>query len=113
MSSVVDPHGEGFQVEISSQISYGMNTARKRGSQMSTKNVSDILKLVEFINEEVRGVSKRLSRVTPREVTEKLGSLALLREKILSLQVNLPEEVEKKLSELYPAIDKIKQKSQQ
>ena len=76
---------------------------------MAAKKISEILKLVEFINEEVKTVSKRLSRVTPREVSEKLGTLALLREKILNLQVDLPQDVEKKLSELYPAIDRIKQ----
>ncbi len=78
---------------------------------MSTKKISDILKLVEFINEEVKEISKRLTRVTPKDVSEKLGTLALLREKILNLQVNLPDDVEKKFSELYPALDKIKQKS--
>jgi hypothetical protein len=78
--------------------------------QMSQKRISEILKLVEFLNEEVKEVSKRLSRVTPKEVSEKLGALALLREKILSLQVDLPLDVEKKLFELYPSIDKIKQK---
>jgi hypothetical protein len=78
---------------------------------MAAKRISEILKLVEFLNEEVKTVSKRLSRVTPREVTEKLGTLALLREKILNLHVDLPQEVEKKLSELYPAIDKIKQQN--
>jgi hypothetical protein len=77
---------------------------------MVQKKVSEILKLVEFLNEEVREVSKRLSRVTPKEVSEKLGALALLREKILNLQLELPQEVERKLSELYPTIDKIKQK---
>ncbi|MEI9475236.1 MAG: hypothetical protein WCO26_01480 [Deltaproteobacteria bacterium] len=77
---------------------------------MAAKKISEILKLVEFINGEVKEVSKRLSRVTPREVSEKLGTLALLREKILNLQVDLPQEVEKKLSELYPAIDRIKPK---
>jgi hypothetical protein len=46
--------------------------------------------------------------VTPKEVSEKLGALALLREKVLNLQVDLPQDLEKKLSELYPAIDKIK-----
>jgi hypothetical protein len=75
---------------------------------MAQKKVSEILKLVEFLNEEVKEVSKRLSRVTPREVSEKLGALALLREKVLNLQVDLPQDVEKKLSELYPVIDKIK-----
>ena len=80
---------------------------------MSNKKISDILKLVEFLNEEVKEVSKRLSRVTPRDISEKLGTLALLRETILNLQVNLPEDLEKKLSELYPVIDKIKQKSRQ
>ena len=75
---------------------------------MAQKRISEILKLVEFLNEEVKEVSKRLSRVTPREVSEKLGSLALLREKVLNLQVDLPQDVEKKLSELYPVIDKIK-----
>jgi len=78
---------------------------------MAAKKISEILKLVEFINEEVKEVSKRLARVTPREVSEKLGTLALLRERILNLQVDLPQDVEKKLSELYPAIDKIKQKN--
>jgi GTPase Era involved in 16S rRNA processing len=77
---------------------------------MSQKKISDILKLVDFLNEEVKEVSKRLSRVTPREVSEKLGALALLREKILNLQVELPSEVEKRLSEIYPSLDKIRQK---
>jgi hypothetical protein len=77
---------------------------------MSQKKISEILKLVEFLNVEVKEVSKRLSRVTPKEVSEKLGALALLREKVLNLQVDLPPEVEKKLSEIYPSIDKIKQK---
>jgi len=77
---------------------------------MAQKKVSEILKLVEFLNEEVKEVSKRLSRVTPKEVSEKLGTLALLREKILNLQVDLPQEIETKLSQLYPLIDKIKQK---
>ena len=77
---------------------------------MSQKKVSEILKLVEFLNEEVKEVSKRLSRVTPKEVSEKLGALALLREKILNLQVDIPQELEKKFSELYPSINKIKQK---
>jgi len=78
--------------------------------RMAQKKISEILKLIEFLNEEVKEVSKRLSRVTPREVSEKLGTLALLREKILNLQVDLPQDVEKRLSELYPALDKIKQK---
>jgi len=69
-----------------------------------------MIKLVEFLNEEVKEVSKRLSRVTPKEVSEKLGALALLREKILNLQVELPQDLEKKLTELYPSIEKIKQK---
>jgi len=43
-------------------------------------------------------------------VSEKLGNLALLREKILSLEVELPPEIERKLTELYPAIEKIRQK---
>ena len=77
---------------------------------MSQKRILEILKLVEFLNEEVKEVSKRLSRVTPKEVSEKLGALALLREKVLNLQVDLPQDLEKKLSELYPAIEKIKQK---
>jgi hypothetical protein len=77
---------------------------------MAHKKISEILKLIEFLNEEVKEVSKRLSRVTPREVSEKLGTLALLREKILNLQADLPQDVEKKLSDLYPALDKIKQK---
>ena len=77
---------------------------------MAQKRVSEVLKLVEFLNGEVKEVSKRLSRVTPKEVSEKLGALALLREKVLNLQVDLPQDLEKKLSELYPAIDRIKQK---
>ena len=77
---------------------------------MSQKKISEIIKLVEFLNEEVKEVSKRLSRVTPKEVSEKLGALALLREKILNLEVDIPQELEKKFSELYPSINKIKQK---
>jgi len=77
---------------------------------MSQKRISEILKLVEFLNEELKVVSKRLSRITPKEVSEKLGALALLREKVLNLQIDLPQDVEKKLTELYPFIDKIKQK---
>jgi hypothetical protein len=77
---------------------------------MSQKKISEVLKLVEFLNEEVKEVSKRLSRVTPREVSEKLGTLALIREKILNLQIDIPQDVEKKLMELYPAIDKIRNK---
>ena len=77
---------------------------------MAQKRVSEVLKLVEFLNEEVKEVSKRLSRVTPREVSEKLGTLALIREKVLNLQVDLPQDVEKKLTELYPALDKIRNK---
>jgi len=77
---------------------------------MAQKRVLEILKLVELLNEEVKEVSKRLSRVTPREVSEKLGTLALLREKVLNLPVDLPTEIEKKLTELYPAIDRIKAK---
>jgi hypothetical protein len=81
-----------------------------RKTEMAQKRISEVLKLVEFLNEEVKEVSKRLSRVTPREVSEKLGTLALIREKILNLQVELPQDVEKRLTELYPAIDKIKNK---
>lgn len=77
---------------------------------MAQKKLSEILKLVEFLNEEIKEVSKRLSRITPKEVSEKLGTLALIRERLLGLQVELPEELEKRLSELYPAIEKIKQK---
>jgi hypothetical protein len=77
---------------------------------MAQKRVSEVLKLVEFLNGEVKEVSKRLSRVTPKEVSEKLGALALLRERVLNLQVELPQDLEKKLSELYPVIDKIRQK---
>ncbi len=78
--------------------------------RMALKKILEILKLVEFLNDEVKEVSKRLSRVTPKEVSEKLGTLALLRKKILNLQVDLPQEVEKKLTELYPTIDKVKPK---
>jgi hypothetical protein len=77
---------------------------------MSQKKISEILKLVEFLNEEVKEVSKRLSRVTPKEVSEKLGALALLREKILNLQMDFPQEIETKLSQIYPSLDRIKQK---
>ncbi len=77
---------------------------------MAQKKVVEILKLVEFLNGEVKEVSKRLSRVTPKEVSEKLGALALLRERVLNLHVDLPQDLETRLSELYPAIDKIKQK---
>ena len=77
---------------------------------MAVKRIAEILKLVDFLNEEVKEVSKRLSRVTPREVSEKLGTLALLREKILNLQVDLPQELENRLSQIYPTIDKMKQK---
>ena len=80
------------------------------GDTVTQKRVSEVLKLVEFLNEEVKEVSKRLSRVTPREVSEKLGTLALIREKILTLQIDIPQDVEKKLTELYPAIDKIRSK---
>jgi hypothetical protein len=81
-----------------------------RRTEMTQKRISEVLKLVEFLNEEVKAVSKRLSRVTPREVSEKLGTLALIREKILNLQVELPQDVEKKLTEIYPAIDRIRNK---
>ncbi len=77
---------------------------------MPQKRLSEILKLIEFLNEEIKEVSKRLSRITPKEVSEKLGTLALIRERLLGLQVELPEELEKRLLDLYPAIDKIKQK---
>lgn len=77
---------------------------------MAQKRISEVLKLVEFLNEEVKTVSKRLSRVTPREISEKLGTLALIREKILNLQVELPQDVEKKLTEIYPSIDRIRNK---
>jgi hypothetical protein len=83
---------------------------KRREVTMALKKVSEIIKLVEFINEEVKEASKKLSRVTPREVTEKLGTLALIREHILSLQVELPADLERKLTELYPAIDRIKAK---
>jgi hypothetical protein len=75
---------------------------------MALKRIAEILKLVDFLNQEVKEVSKRLSRVTPREVSEKLGTLALIREQILTLQVDLPQDIERKLSEIYPSIDKIK-----
>ena len=77
---------------------------------MASKKISEIIKLVEFINEDVKEVSKRLSRVTPREVSERLGTLALLRETILNLEVDFPLDLERKLTELYPTLDKIKTK---
>ncbi len=78
---------------------------------MALKKVSEILKLVDFLNEEVKELSKRLSRVTPKEISGKLGTLALLREKILNLPIEFPQEIETKLTELYPSIEKIKPKS--
>jgi DNA-binding transcriptional MerR regulator len=83
---------------------------KRREVDMALKKISEILKLVEFVNEEVKVASKKLSRVTPREVTEKLGTIALIREHILNLQVELPADLERRLTELYPAIDKIKAK---
>lgn len=77
---------------------------------MAQKRLSEVFKLVEFLNEEVKELSKRLGRVTPKEVTERLGTLALLRENILSLQVDLPPEIETKLAQLYPSLDKIRAK---
>lgn len=77
---------------------------------MALKKVSEMLKLVDFLNEEVKELSKRLSRVTPKEISEKLGTLALLREKILNLPVEFPQEIETKLTVLYPSIEKIKPK---
>lgn len=82
----------------------------ERGREMARKKLSEVLKLIEFLNEEVKELSKRLSRVTPKEVSEKLGTLALIREKILNLQVDLPPEIETKLSQLYPSLDRIKTK---
>lgn len=73
---------------------------------MSQRKVAEILKLIEFLNEEVKELSKRLSRITPKEVSEKLGTLALIREKILNLQVEVPQELETKLSQIYPSLDK-------
>jgi len=77
---------------------------------MAQKKVSEILKMIEFLNEEVKEVSKRLSRVTPKEVSEKLGTLALIREKILNLQIDFPQEIETKLSQIYPSLDRIRTK---
>ncbi len=77
---------------------------------MSQKNVGEILKLIEFLNEEVKELSKRLSRVTPKEVSERLGTLALIREKILNLKIDVPPELETKLSQIYPSLDKIRTK---
>ena len=78
--------------------------------RMPQKKVSEVLKLIEFLNGEVREVSKRLSRVTPKEVSEKLGTLALIREKILNLQMDFPQEIETKLSQIYPSLDRIRTK---
>lgn len=77
---------------------------------MAQKKVSEILKLVEFLNGEIKEVSKKLSRITPKEISEKLGALALLREKVLNLPVDIPQDLEKGLSELYPLLNKIRQK---
>jgi len=40
------------------------------GKADGSKEGSEILKLVEFLNEEVKEVSKRLSRITPKEISE-------------------------------------------
>ncbi|MCX8117261.1 MAG: hypothetical protein N3G78_04920 [Desulfobacterota bacterium] len=77
---------------------------------MAQKRLSEVFKLVEFLNEEVKELSKRLGRVTPKEVTERLGALALIRERILSLQVDLPSEIETQLAQLYPSLEKIRTK---
>ncbi len=77
---------------------------------MSQRKVAEILKLIEFLNEEVKELSKRLSRVTPKEVSEKLGTLALIREKILNLQIEVPADLEAKLSQIYPSLDKTRMK---
>jgi len=77
---------------------------------MAQKKVSEVLKLVEFLNEEMKEISKRLSRITPKEISEKLGTLALLREKILNLQLDFPQEIESKILDLYPTLNKIRQK---
>ncbi len=95
---------------MKSHLESGMLRNHWRRIHMSQKRILEILKLVEFLNEELKEVSKRLSRITPKEVSEKLGALALLREKILNLQIDLPQDIEKKLTELYPSIDRIKQK---
>jgi len=39
-----------------------------------------------------------------------LGTLALVREKILNLQIDFPPEIETKLSQIYPSLDKIRTK---
>lgn len=76
---------------------------------MNRKKVAEILKLVEFLNGEIGEVSKRLTRSAPREVTERLGTLAQLKEKLLALPVDLPPEVEAKAVELYPGLaDRLK-----
>ncbi len=77
---------------------------------MPQKKVAEILKLIEFLNEEVKELSKRLSRVTPKEVSERLGALALIREKILNLPIDVPHEIETKLSQIYPSLDRNRQK---
>jgi len=43
---------------------------RKARIRDGCQRVSDVLKLIEFINEEVKEISRRLTRVTPREVSE-------------------------------------------
>jgi hypothetical protein len=78
---------------------------------MNKKKVAEILKLVEVLNGEIREVSKRLTRSAPREVTDRLGTLAQLKEKLLALPVDLPPEVETKALELYPGLaDRLKPK---
>lgn len=77
---------------------------------MTQKKLSEVLKLIEFLNEEVKEASKRLSRVTPKEVSEKLGALALIREKILNLQIDFPPEIETNLAQIYPSLNRIRTK---
>jgi hypothetical protein len=78
---------------------------------MNKKKVAEILKLVEFLNGEIKEVSSRVKRSGPRELTERLGALAQIKEKLLALSVDLPPEVEAKALELYPVLaDRLKPK---
>jgi hypothetical protein len=78
---------------------------------MNRKKVVEILKLIEFLNGEIKEVSTHVKRSGPRELTERLGALAQLKEKLLALPVDLPPEAEAKAVELYPALaDRLKPK---
>ena len=53
---------------LSTHFKCGMAVLNSSGEEREwpQKRIAEILKLVEFLNQEVKEVSKRLSRVTPR-----------------------------------------------